>query len=150
MPGVTAFSDLEARVGAYYAERLAEHGVTARGVDWNGEASQHVRFEQLMRVAEPGAPVSVNDWGCGYGALVDWLDARRISDSMAALAHADEALIWAANRAFDERVEDRDRRRQHEVRRLEDEDHGLPQDDKPGGNAERPERDHRCSSLPCP
>lgn len=73
---MTAFSDLEARVGAYYAERLAEHGVTARGVDWNGEASQHVRFEQLMRVAEPGAPVSVNDWGCGYGALVDWLDAH--------------------------------------------------------------------------
>lgn len=38
-------------------------------------------------------------------STVDWLDARRISDSMAALAHADEALIWAANRAFDERVE---------------------------------------------
>ena len=47
-------SDIEARVGAYYAGRLAEHGATARGVDWNGESSQQLRFEQLMRVARPG------------------------------------------------------------------------------------------------
>jgi hypothetical protein len=72
-------SDIEARVGAYYAGRLAEHGVTARGVDWNGEPSQHLRFEQLMRVVRHDAGVSVNDWGCGYGALVDWLDAHRVA-----------------------------------------------------------------------
>jgi hypothetical protein len=67
-------SDIEAKVGSYYAGRLAEHGATARGVDWNGESSQHLRFEQLMRVADDGG--SLNDWGCGYGALVDFLDAR--------------------------------------------------------------------------
>lgn len=37
-------------------------------------------------------------------ADVDWLDAGRIGDSAAALAHADSALSWAADRVFDERV----------------------------------------------
>ena len=70
-------SEIEARVGAYYAGRLAEHGATARGVDWNGEPSQHLRFEQLLRVVGDGG--SLNDWGSGYGALVDWLDAQGLA-----------------------------------------------------------------------
>ncbi|WP_326523097.1 tRNA lysidine(34) synthetase TilS [Sphingomonas sp.] len=37
-------------------------------------------------------------------AEVDWLDAARIGDSMAALGEADAALRWTAERAFDERV----------------------------------------------
>jgi hypothetical protein len=52
----------------FYAPRLAEHGATARGVDWNGPESQALRFEQLLRVL-PDGPCSLNDWGCGYGAL---------------------------------------------------------------------------------
>jgi SAM-dependent methyltransferase len=61
-------------VAIYYAEKLAEHGDTPRGVDWNGEESQMVRFEQLCKIIDPmTSNFSLNDLGCGYGALVNYL-----------------------------------------------------------------------------
>jgi SAM-dependent methyltransferase len=64
-------------VERYYSGRFAEHGATARGVDWNSPESQELRFDQLLRVAdrETGA-FSLNDFGCGYGALVPYLRRR--------------------------------------------------------------------------
>lgn len=64
-------------VEAYYTAKVVEHGPTARGADWNSEASQHLRFHQLLRVLEhERGPFSVNDMGCGYGALAAYLHAR--------------------------------------------------------------------------
>jgi SAM-dependent methyltransferase len=61
-------------VASYYAEKLAEHGDTPRGVDWNGEESQMVRFTQLCKIIdEKPRNFSLNDLGCGYGALLDYL-----------------------------------------------------------------------------
>lgn len=61
-------------VATYYAEKLAEYGDTPRGVDWNGEESQIVRFAQLFKIIDPKTPnFSLNDLGCGYGALLDYL-----------------------------------------------------------------------------
>jgi SAM-dependent methyltransferase len=62
-------------VADYYSAKLAEHGQSARGVDWNGEESQYLRFEQLSKVI--GAePFTVHDIGCGYGAMVDFFASR--------------------------------------------------------------------------
>ncbi len=67
-------SNLLANVAIYYAEKLAEHGDTPRGVDWNGEESQMVRFAQLCEIIDPMTPnFSLNDLGCGYGALLHYL-----------------------------------------------------------------------------
>ena len=64
-------------VATYYAEKLAEHGDTPRGVDWNGEESQMVRFKQLCKIIDPKTPIfSMNDLGCGYGALLDYLRGK--------------------------------------------------------------------------
>lgn len=64
-------------VEGYYTRRLAEHGTTARGVDWNSDASQRLRFGQLLKVCgDPTARVSLIDYGCGYGALVETLVSR--------------------------------------------------------------------------
>jgi len=61
-------------VANYYAEKLAEHGDTPRGVDWNSEESQMVRFAQLCKIIDPNTHnFSLNDLGCGYGALLDFL-----------------------------------------------------------------------------
>lgn len=61
-------------VATYYAEKLAEHGDTPRGVDWNSEESQLVRFAQLCKIIDPKTPnFSLNDLGCGYGALLHYL-----------------------------------------------------------------------------
>jgi SAM-dependent methyltransferase len=63
-------------VAAYYSEKLTEHGATPQGVDWNGEAGQTLRFTQLTRILPPAGPYSINDVGCGYGALVEFLKPR--------------------------------------------------------------------------
>lgn len=68
-------TDRLAKVRDYYTQKIQEHGATPRGVDWNGEESQNLRFAQLMRIADGAADYSLNEIGCGYGALVDFLDA---------------------------------------------------------------------------
>ena len=60
-------------VRRYYEDKLREHGPTARGVDWNSEASQELRFKQLARLLEDDHEASVLDYGCGYGALAGYL-----------------------------------------------------------------------------
>ncbi|MCU0072101.1 class I SAM-dependent methyltransferase [Pseudomonas koreensis] len=70
-------NDLLKEVATYYSEKLAEHGVTPRGVDWNGEESQLLRFEQLCKIIDPSlSTFSLTDLGCGYGALYDFLVAK--------------------------------------------------------------------------
>ena len=93
-------------IARYYAEKLERFGATAAGVDWNSAESQQLRFEQLLRLIPDLDDRSVNDYGCGYGALADYLrDAGRrciyhgydISESMIACArslHAD--MPWCS------------------------------------------------------
>lgn len=66
-------------VASYYSEKLAEHGDTPLGVDWNGEESQVLRFEQLSKVLSASGEFSLNDLGCGYGALLDYLKDKHPS-----------------------------------------------------------------------
>jgi SAM-dependent methyltransferase len=61
------------RVSDYYSNKLALHGTTARGVDWNSAESQQLRFAQLAKLLPSDAAFSLNDIGCGYGALYDYL-----------------------------------------------------------------------------
>lgn len=65
-----------ADVAAYYSSRLAEHGPSARGVDWNGEESQRNRFDQLCKIIDRPDAFSIADLGCGYGAFFDFLAER--------------------------------------------------------------------------
>jgi len=57
----------------YYDGKLEAHGPTARGVDWNSDESQRLRFSQLLKICDGDADFTINDYGCGYGALVDCL-----------------------------------------------------------------------------
>lgn len=69
-------SKLLAEVANYYSDKLAQHGETPHGVDWNGEESQTLRFSQLCKIIKTSANgnFSLTDVGCGYGALLDYLD----------------------------------------------------------------------------
>jgi len=71
-----ALDKMYAEVEAYYADRLARHGATPRGVDWSCAATQWLRFVQLLKVCSFGAPFSLIDLGCGYGALPTFLAER--------------------------------------------------------------------------
>jgi len=76
--------DIVSDVVAYYEAKLAAHGATARGVDWKDEASQTKRFEQLGRALGFGEPIlrcSILDFGCGYGAMLPFLQERSFDGS---------------------------------------------------------------------
>src|SRR5512133_3403426 len=57
----------------YFQERLTTHGATPRGVDWNSELAQELRFSQLIKVIDASDSFSLLDYGSGYGALADYL-----------------------------------------------------------------------------
>jgi len=65
-------------VTRYYSERIKQFGPTAKGVDWRDEASQDLRFEQFGYLWRDERRFSLNDIGCGYGALLDYLRKRRL------------------------------------------------------------------------
>jgi 2-polyprenyl-3-methyl-5-hydroxy-6-metoxy-1,4-benzoquinol methylase len=65
----------------YHAKTFAEHGATAKGVDWGDEGEMLVRYEKMLAVAQKDftvlpATVSMLDVGCGWGGLLR--HARRI------------------------------------------------------------------------
>jgi SAM-dependent methyltransferase len=62
-------------VKSYFDKRIQEHGASPRGSDWNSETSQNTRFDQLLKVVETQS-FSLLDYGCGYGALADYLQAK--------------------------------------------------------------------------
>ncbi|MDR9777570.1 class I SAM-dependent methyltransferase [Rhizobium hidalgonense] len=68
--------DVLKAVADYYSDKLAEHGQSARGVDWNGEESQTLRFEQLSKIIDRSKEFSLNDLGCGYGGYFDYLGRK--------------------------------------------------------------------------
>lgn len=67
--------DLLQEVADYYSAKLAAHGATAQGVDWNSDASQQLRFAQLARIVQKDR-FSIADLGCGYGAMFDYFRAH--------------------------------------------------------------------------
>lgn len=64
-------------VARYYTNKVAEHGPTPKGVDWRDAESQALRFDALIElIPDDGPGLSINDYGCGYGALLDVLAKR--------------------------------------------------------------------------
>ncbi len=61
----------------YYGAKVARHGATPEGADWRCEATQQMRFVHLMKLCEGAGPWSLNDLGCGWGALRGYLARRR-------------------------------------------------------------------------
>ena len=68
---------LLAPVARIYGRRLDQCGASAKGVFWKGEVWQRRRFERLCDIFAPAdmasGGVSINDLGCGYGALFEYL-----------------------------------------------------------------------------
>ena len=60
-------------VAHYYAQKLAVHGNSARGVDWSTEDSQQLRFTQLLKLLADERECAILDYGCGCGALAERL-----------------------------------------------------------------------------
>jgi len=61
-------------IADYYSDKITTHGNVPAGVDWNGEESQNLRFQQLSKIINKDG-FSLNDIGCGYGAYFDFLNS---------------------------------------------------------------------------
>ena len=85
-----------ASVQEYYDEKIRTHGPTARGVDWNSQDSQQLRFAQLLKLIDHNRPFTLNDFGCGYGALVDYLQQENFQFQYAGFDISPEMIAKAA------------------------------------------------------
>jgi SAM-dependent methyltransferase len=88
-------------IARYYENRVHEFGPTPWGVDWTCEPTQHLRFIQLLKVAGGRRRFSLNDLGCGYGALLAFVRGRYAAGAVdyagvdvapAMVAHAQHAF----------------------------------------------------------
>ncbi len=94
-------TDLLTEVAEYYTTKLAQHGQNPQGVDWNGEESQTLRFEQLCKIVDVSTQFSINDLGCGYGALYDFLSPEYENFSYSGVDVSGEMIRAARGRYKD-------------------------------------------------
>lgn len=91
-------------IDRYYSGKIRTHGSTPLGVDWTCVPTQQLRFVQLLKVCDFSRPLSLNDFGCGYGGLLALLAKRHpraaidylgvdLSTDMVAAARA----LWKGN-----------------------------------------------------
>ncbi len=71
-----SIEETQHKLNEYFAEKLGTYGATPKGVDYNGPDAQAVRFEQLVKVIDPGQKFTVIDYGSGYGAMFDFLHLK--------------------------------------------------------------------------
>jgi SAM-dependent methyltransferase len=70
------------KIANLYSGNLSEHGDQSKAVGWPTADSQELRFEKLSQViSEMDSPFSVNDYGCGYGAHLEYLLQKKYSVS---------------------------------------------------------------------
>lgn len=94
--GPSAIIDI---VRQYYTATVTEYGPTHLGVDWDSSASQELRFKQLLRACGATGGFSLNDYGCGYGALAEYLHANVRAFSYHGY-DATQAMVEAARGLF--------------------------------------------------
>lgn len=79
IPSTRPLEALLAEVEHYYTRKIDTHGATPLGVDWSCVPTQQMRFVQLLKLCKFDFPMTLNDVGCGYGALLALL-AKRFRD----------------------------------------------------------------------
>jgi SAM-dependent methyltransferase len=90
-----------AGIAAYYSSRLGQFGTTPLGVDWTCQATQEMRFVQLLKLCDFTSAVSLNDLGCGYGALIAFLDRRHAGGAIDYLGiDVSQAMVRRARRLW--------------------------------------------------
>lgn len=97
--------DTLTKIEELYSANLKTHGSVSSAVGWPKPNDQDLRFEKLTSIVEvsSGEPITVNDYGCGYGAHLSYLvekcglniaayNGYDISSEM--LEEAEQQLSW--------------------------------------------------------
>ena len=70
------YAALERKLKRAYKDRLAALGPAPKGVFWRNQSTQIARFDALLDLVTTMTPVanpSIADIGCGYGAMLEFL-----------------------------------------------------------------------------
>jgi hypothetical protein len=91
-------------ISGYYTSKIRKFGTTPHGVDWTCVPTQELRFVQLLKQCDFTSSFELNDLGCGYGAMVSYLD-RRHPDCAISYVGVDlsSAMISRARRLWRQR-----------------------------------------------
>lgn len=95
---------IEKSVADYYSEKIRMHGPCAKGVDWNGEHSQQLRFQQMARLFGTVRDLRgsiVSDLGCGYGAFFDYLTSNGFENFLYRGYDISKEMVSHANRRLE-------------------------------------------------
>src|SRR5215510_6776229 len=68
--------ETQKKLNEYFTEKLETFGATAKGVDYNGEQARQIRFAELIKIIDSSKPFSIIDYGCGYGAMFEYLHEK--------------------------------------------------------------------------
>jgi SAM-dependent methyltransferase len=60
----------------FYRNLLKTHGISPQSLGWKNSLAQITRFEQLTKIIKEKEGFSVNDLGCGFGDLLDFLSKK--------------------------------------------------------------------------
>lgn len=66
------------KVADLYSNSIKEHGISSKGVGWKDATGHVIRFDKLCEVLkDDNDEFSVNDLGCGYGSLFQYLHNKK-------------------------------------------------------------------------
>ncbi len=61
-----------------YTNNLKEYGITSTSVGWPNPEDHRLRFDKLLGSFDLKTPFSLNDLGCGYGAVLNYFNENRL------------------------------------------------------------------------
>lgn len=91
----------------YYESKLAQFGPTAKGMDWNGEASQALRFSVLCGICDLDG-MSVHDVGAGAGHLLTYFKDKGLNVEYSGSDLSESMVKAALERHPEARINKRD------------------------------------------
>ncbi|MEO8146185.1 MAG: class I SAM-dependent methyltransferase [Bacteroidia bacterium] len=98
-------TEIKKQVDEYYSGKLKAFGATPQGVDWNGEASQQLRFNQLLKIIDPPEKsFSLLDYGCGFGSMFEFMKMHYHDFKFTGYDIA-ETMIEEAKKKYDSEAE---------------------------------------------
>lgn len=86
------------QVSNYYTSKIKEFGPIPQGVDWNSAETQELRFEVLSNLIPKQEHFSILDFGCGFGSMLDYFNAKYDSFEYIGFDVAEEMIVAALNK----------------------------------------------------
>lgn len=91
-------------VKAFFDAKFEAHGATYKGLDFGSYERQQLCFDQIMKIwRDPNEAASLNDFGCGYAALVEYLERKNYHVSRYTGFDLSEALVEKAKELYGDR-----------------------------------------------